>query len=96
MHLPLQPEAGPGPEAQQQAALEPGGPLWLHLTTPQALDLAFLLLSLALFGLYHAWYYSWHLWPSSGWASPYHRLDMTGQTARRLFVEVGAASGHHG
>ena len=35
--------------------------LLLRLATPQALDLLFAVLSLALFVLYHAWYYSWHL-----------------------------------
>ena len=69
--------------------------LLLRLATPQALDLLFAVLSLALFVLYHAWYYSWHLWlPAGGWEplpgspSKYHRLDMTGQTARQLFTQV--------
>ncbi len=60
----------------------------LGLATPQVLDLAFAVISLALFTLYHVWYYSWHLWglplPTRG----VHRLDMTGQTARVLFTQA--------
>lgn len=50
--------------------------------------------------LYHAWYYSWHLWIGQGngsgphlqqHAGGYHRLDQTGQSARHLFTLVRAA-----
>lgn len=60
----------------------------LRLGTPQALDMAFAMISLTLFVSYHVWYYSWHLWPMNG--GVYRRIDMTGQTARTLFTQVGA------
>lgn len=60
----------------------------IDLATPQVLDLAFAVLSLGFFTLYHVWYYSWHLWglplPTQG----VHRLDMTGQTARVLLTQA--------
>jgi ABC-type nickel/cobalt efflux system permease component RcnA len=59
----------------------------LHLATAQTLDLLFAVLSLALFTLYHAWYYSWHWYPANG-EPRFHRLDRTGQTARQLFTQV--------
>lgn len=69
------------------------------LATAQALDLGLAVLSLALFLGYHVWYYSWHLWVAQGamWergdtagsGGRYHRLDMTGQSARYLFTRVG-------
>lgn len=75
--------------------------LSLGLATPQALDLLFAVLSLAIFSLYHAWYYSWHLTDdrASGHArgarggAGHHRLDRTGQTARQLFTLAVLASG---
>ncbi|KAI3425120.1 hypothetical protein D9Q98_008892 [Chlorella vulgaris] len=59
----------------------------LHLATAQTLDLLFAVLSLALFTLYHAWYYSWHWYPANG-EPRFHRLDRTGQTARQLFTQA--------
>lgn len=58
----------------------------LLLATAQTLDLLFAVLSLALFTLYHAWYYSWHWYANC--EPRYHRLDRTGQTARQLFTQV--------
>lgn len=71
------------------------------LATPQVLDLLFAFLSFGLFALYHAWYYSWHLWlgASDAWAplegrgqgaraALRRRVDLTGQNARHLFTLV--------
>lgn len=73
-----------------------------RLCRPQVLDLLFACLSFSLFLFYHVWYYSWHLWPggvrAGTWAPaaahpPHppgmrHRVDLTGQHARRLFTLV--------
>jgi hypothetical protein len=76
------------------------GLLGQRLATSQTLDLLFAVLSLALFGGYHAWYYSWHLWPTGGWGplpgagargGGHRRIDMTGQTARAMFTQVNCA-----
>jgi hypothetical protein len=68
----------------------------LCLTTPQSLDLLFAVSSLALFALYHVWYYSWHLWEEGRALGAYHRLDRTGQVARDWFTQVCVCVGGGG
>ncbi|KAI7839209.1 hypothetical protein COHA_007022 [Chlorella ohadii] len=72
------------------------------LVAPQVFDLLFAVLSVSLWLLYHAWYYSWHLWIGQGngggarlhqHAGGYHRLDQTGQSARHLFTLAVLSTG---
>jgi uncharacterized membrane protein len=51
----------------------------------RAWDLFLLLISITILALYHIWYYSWRF-SNLIEARGYHRVDLTGQRAREIFV----------
>jgi hypothetical protein len=51
----------------------------------RAWDLILLLISIAFLVIYHIWYYSWRF-SNLIEARGYHRVDLTGQRAREIFV----------